>query len=472
MEDTELRSRLESLASRTAPPAQDADELVAAVAERSRAGRRRQALLVAAVAAVVAVLVAAPAIRSELGRNDDPASPATSTSVYTAPTRGIYADEDSFVEGVRRLPWTNGPDGDNVSEPPLDTRHVVFAGMVADERWVLVAGADPGRPLPPDEDGDGRRELDAVEWVAIAWFTGPLDAAPEEMTLFSHPRVVPAGEPTALTDSANGGIVVAAPGDTVEVSELVEMERDGALRRDYEKVPQLDGVAILELVPVSTLDRALSYRVIRGSERLIRPVESYPNPDFTLPDIAFDYVGAEPPAAPGDQAVTAAIDDLFGRTGVSAGSVRSFTVLWAGDLAGPDGASERLTVLAVELPDGPYYVTGVVGGNAPGQRTMSSCGSEILPSSAGVDQPVLVLHCLSSSGPGRATAGTLVVVAAPRATTARALDDRGEQIASYPLAGGVAVVPFPADLASVAVVDAAGKTVDEAAPMGEVDWGD
>jgi hypothetical protein len=34
------------------------------------------------------------------------------------------------------------------------------------------------------------------------------------------------------------------------------------------------------------------------------------------------------------------------------------------------------------------------------------------------------------------------------------------------------VVPFPADLASVAVVDAAGKTVDEGAPMGQADFGD
>jgi hypothetical protein len=471
MDDTDLRARLESLASRTAPPVQDADELVAIVAERSRAGRRRQALLVAAAAAVVAVLVAVPAVRSDLGRDTDPASPAPSTGIYTPPTRGSYADEDSFVEGVRRLPWTSEPAGDDVPEPPLDTRHVVFAGMVADERWVLVAGADPGRPLPPDEDGNGRRELDGVDRVAIAWFTGPLHAAPEEMTLFSTPRVVPASEPTALHDSAGGAIVVAAPGDTVEVSELVEMEPDGTLRRDYEKVPDLDGVAILELRPVATSELSLRYRLTREGDRLTRPFDSYPNPDFTLPDIRFDHVRAAPPPAPGDQAAAAAIDDLFGRTGVSAEYVRSFTVLWAGDLAGPDGQPVRLTVLAVELPDGPYYVTGALGGNAPGQRTTSSCGSEIRPSSTRLDRSTVVLRCLSSGGLGSET-GTLVVVATPGATAARVLDDRGEKIASYPLTDGVAVVPFPTDLASVAVVDAAGRTVDERPPMGVADFGD
>ena len=273
-----------------------------------------------------------------------------------------------------------------------------------------------------------------------------------------------------MTVSETGRVmIVAAPGDEIETSGIVRLEPDGTPHRDYEPVGY-DGIAVLQDAPVASQDRAVRYRVTRGNAQFTGTPDSYPH---SFPQhIELVRVHPAPPPAPGDRAAIAAIDDLFGRTGISAGSVRSFTVLWAGDLDGPDGESERLTVLAVELPDGPYYVIGVVGGNAPGQRTTSSCGSEILPSSAGVDQPVLVLRCPSSSGPGRATEGTLVVVAPPRATTGRALDARGEQIARFPLADGVAVVPFPADLASVAVSDANGETVDEGVPMGQADFGD
>ena len=85
---------------------------------------------------------------------------------------------------------------------------------------------------------------------------------------------------------------------------------------------------------------------------------------------------------------------------------------------------------------------------------------------------VVVLRCGSAYSPEGPLTDNLVVVAPPGARTARALDDRGEQIASYPLVDGVAVVPFPANLASVAVIGADGETIDERAPMGEVDWGD
>jgi hypothetical protein len=482
MDDTELRSRLESLASRTAPPTQDTDELVARVVERSRAGRRRQALLIAAAATVVAVLVAVPAVRSEQGRDTDPASPALSTGVYTTPTRGILSDEPAFLEGMLRLPWTNGPGGRDVPEPHLDTRHVVWAGLVADEQWVLVAGADPAAPLPPDDDGDGRRELDQLDRIVFAWFSGPRDGIAQEMTLFSAPRVVEAGEPAALTDSGGRGIVVAAPDDTVEVSDEVLTSPDGTPRREYEVVPDFEGVAILHLGPVSSLDRSLSYRITRDGQRRTGPFDTLPNPDFVVPDIEFDHLRAAPPPAPGDQATTAAIDELLGRTGFQAeryqaapgpgcqpgrapcGLIDPVTILWAGDLATVDGAAARLTVLAVGL-EGPFYVTGALGKGVGGQVRSSTCGSEIRPLGTAPADLVVVLRCDVDTGPD-----DLVVVAPRGATTAVALDSAGSQLATYALDDGVAVVSAPANLASVVVIGADGETIDERAPIGEVDW--
>jgi len=481
MEETELRERLAYLADRTSPPLQDPDDLVHTVADRLHA-RRRQERALGALAAVLAVIfVAVPLVVSRTGQDPDPASPAPSTAVYTTPTRGSLAQDVLFLEGVRRLPWTTGPAGADVPEPPLDTRHVVFAGESSRARWVLVAGADPRAPLPPDDDGDGRRDLDEVEAVAIAWFTGPLDAAPEEMTVYGEPRVVDADKPTAVLSptkpypgpTGSFAVVVAAPGDQIEASGLGEIDSDGNITRIFEPNLDVDGVHVSEGGQVdASIDRALRYRVVRGdTEFLVRP-ETEPAPDFVPPRIDLARLRPAPPPAPGDAAVTSAIDELISQLGLFAESI-DFTVLWAGDLPTSDGGGTRVTVLAAQTEEeGGAYLTGALGRDSGGRMSAGTCGSEIRPAGTPLDDMVVVLRCGSDGDPADAATDSLVVVAPAGATTARALDDRGEQIASYPLVDGVAVVPVPPDLASVAVIGADGETVDERAPMGEVDWGD
>ena len=56
MEEIDLRTRLESLATHAAPALRSADDLTAIVAERHRTGRRRQFALAAVVAVVAAPL--------------------------------------------------------------------------------------------------------------------------------------------------------------------------------------------------------------------------------------------------------------------------------------------------------------------------------------------------------------------------------------------------------------------------------
>ena len=108
MEDTELRTRLEALAYRTAPPPQDVDQLVATVAARHHAGRRQQWLLTAAaavVAVVVAVLLTKPGVFLGLDRDTDPASPAIPTGVCTTPTRGPVSPP-TLTEPIATTTWT------------------------------------------------------------------------------------------------------------------------------------------------------------------------------------------------------------------------------------------------------------------------------------------------------------------------------------------------------------------------------
>jgi hypothetical protein len=362
-----------------------------------------------------------------------------------------------------------------VPEPPLDTRHVVWAGGVSAERWVLVAGAAPDQPLPPDEDGDGRRDLDRLDSVAIAWFTGPPEAAPEEMTLLSVPRVEDADQPTAVTDSTGRLVIVAAPGDQIEFSFILDMTPDGTPVRHYEPARDVDGVFVPTPFPLASLDRSHRYRVIRDGERIDGIVDVYPDPGHRLPDIELTYLRPAPPPAPGDRAVLTAVDDLFGRTGISAPFPPSYNVLWAGDVATLDGATARLSVLAVEYPveNGPYYVTGAVGFDAGGGRIeMTSCGSELRPRATPLEQSVFVVHCGRSGSAGDAPMESIVVVAPPGSAVARALDAEGRVLAEYPLTDGVAVAPTPANLATVEVLGADGTPVDDRAPMETADFGD
>jgi hypothetical protein len=470
MEDTELRERLESLADRTAPPPRDAEELTSAVVARNHARRRREWTL-AAVAAVLAAVIVVPLVVSGTAQESAPAAPApSSAAVYTTPTRGGLSHDGAFVDGLRRLPWTTGPGGAGVPEPPLDTRHVVWAGIVSGGRSALVAGADPDQPLPPDEDGDGRPDLDQLDSVAIAWFRGPTDATAEQMTLHSVPRIVAADEPTALTNSATGvAVIVGAPGDRIETSGLVRVGSDGTPSREYGARFAPEGIAITDPWDVeASIDRSVRYRVTRGSTVFEGEPDAYPNPDHVPPEVELAQLRPAPPPAPGYADVAAAIDDLLSRTGVAAESL-SFTVLWAGDLPSVVSETAPATVLAVRFPSGAIYVGGILGQEGLEGPFGVLCGSE-LRAAAPVEQLVVVLHCSSAPPADPPDAGErLVVVGPPEATTARVLDAQGQVLGSNPMVDGVAVVPMPDDLATVEVLDAGGVILDARAPVGVAD---
>jgi len=471
MEETELRERLGFIAARTSPPLQDPGDLTAAVVDRHLGQQRRKRALGALAAALAVIVVAVPVVVSLTGQDTGPAAPASSSAaVYATTTRGSLAGENFFVDGVRRLPWTGGPAGDTVPEPPLDSRHVVFAGTFSFSRWVLVAGADPDGPLPPDEDGDGRRDLDQLDSVLIAWFRGPEDATPEEMTPATEPRIVAADEPTSLTESARGGLViVAAPGDRIEMSGRAMFEQDGTPRREYEPVSDWNGVVVRQDVPIASFDRAMRYRVIRGGNVVTGTYDTIPNADFRLPDVDFARLRPAPPAAPGDAAVPAAIDDLFGRTGVSFPFVE-VSILWAGDLPARDGRSARLSLLAVLMPDdGPYYVTGALGWDqGGGQVATASCGSEFRPTTTALDSSVFVMRCDATTG---APTDSLVVVAPPTGFPTVRTVTGGQGLDEVAVIDGVGVLPVPPGPFEVEVVDTSGGGL-RYDPMGTADLGD
>jgi hypothetical protein len=300
------------------------------------------------------------------------------------------------------------------------------------------------------------------------------------MTVYGDPHVVDAAEPTAVlsptepygSSTVNQIIVVGAPGDQVELAWFRQIAPDGKIFREFEPVGTVDGVAAVDAGQVdASIDRALRYRVMRGGAEFSGLPNTEPRPDFVPPPVELARLRPAPPPAPGDAAVAPAIDTLISHLGVWA-HILDLTVLWAGDLSIPPGGNSRVTVLASQYKDWGVYITGALGREPGGRVSAASCGSEIRPADTSLDDLFVVLRCGWDGAPEDAPAYSLVVLAPPGATTAQALDDRGDLIASYALTDGVAVVPSPGGLASVAVIGADGATIDERAPMGEVDWGE
>lgn len=432
MDETELQHRLTRLAERTAPPPREG--LADVVVARHR-GRRRHALATTGlVAAVVALVVAATTLLPG-GRSAQPADPA-SVVVLGGSTRGSLAGDGDFVEGVRRLPWTSPDVVGGGPEASPDTRRVVFAGDVAQRRWALVVGRDPAVPAA---DGE----------VVLAWFSGPPQATAAEMELDSSPYAVDSTLPIARADTVTGALVViAAPGDTVEVSARPGIAADATVTRAWQPVDAPDGVAVTELPPTYTPHpTAVRYRVLRDGIEVTRST-----PDGSAEQAAMtgsypvSWLRTARPYSGADFGVQAAIMDAVAETGATATSV---TALWGGEVPGPHGRPARVTLLAVTLPSGAVYLTAPFDwSDADGNGVLGSCGSG-LAAAAAVEQLALAVRCDVPDGRDETAPTSGVVVLAPGATAAQAVDLTGAPLAEFPVADDVGVTVAPERVAAV-----------------------
>ena len=240
MRDDELRGRLHALADATAPPPRS--DLAAVVGRRHRARRRTQLRLAAAAAAVVGTVGAGQLLLPDRPVADRATAIAEAPAVgtvtpadgYGGPTRGSLAGDAAFVDEVLRLSWSDRGVGADV--PPPAGSSVLFAGDVPGGRWALVARP---LPVPPPllDDDELERQL-GVDSVALAWFTGPPGAEPDELRLRTAPVVTAPGEPTALWDPATGTLVVVAESPAVTARVL---DGTGTPLAD---LPLTDGLAV------------------------------------------------------------------------------------------------------------------------------------------------------------------------------------------------------------------------------------
>ncbi|MFW3172785.1 hypothetical protein [Geodermatophilus sp. CPCC 206100] len=490
IDERELTDRLHRLAERSTPPPHP--DLAATVVRRHRARRRQQAAVGAVVTVVAAAVVAVPGLVGDGGRTPDatpatgaletrpdaatgaPAEPEPGTAVttpalppgdvYTGPTRGSLAGDAAFVEGVRGLAWNGGA---GVPDPPLAERHVVFAGDVPGGRWALVSGTNTA--VPARTDPERQTDLGALSDVAVAWFVGPPGAGADEMQLRSVPYGVDPSLPSALSSSATGAlVVVAAPGDSVEVSLHPDVDADGTVRRTWQPVPTADGVVVLDVgrreVP---FDSALRYRVTRAGQSWVTGPDGHADPALTPPEPVVDPLREPPPPSPVDSLVTIEAQDVLARTGLAADQVR-FGTVWAGDIPAGSGRTARAVLLSATLPSGAVHLS-TVAGVAFADRSLGAtgCGAAVLPAGTDLLQETLAFRCdPPAQAADEARTGSVVVVAPARAVTARWTAADGDPLVSVPLDGGVAVLPAPERVAQVETRDAEGRVVGRAGLLG------
>jgi hypothetical protein len=488
MNTDQLRSDLRVLSGRAPDPS---SRLADDVLRRRRAVRSRRFAVAGAGLGVALVVGLVPVVGATSAPDRSTAAPAVD-----AGTRGSLAADGAFVDALRSVPWTyqqwRSPGGSAVTMDPQlqpapdwtsettdlaaayrpDQRDVLFAGDVPGGRWALVALHSAG--------GD-----------TIAWFTGPADARPDQMTISGMPQSVSAGEPLAHVDLADAQrtlVVVTDPGDAVEVSDRAVLSADGTVDRTFVPLPDEDGDGVV----VTTLDSstrfgvAASVRVSRGGEVVWRsapstagrargidqddprgwPIGIDARTGATL-DPGYDYL---------DQATTTALgpfglelEDLTGDDGAE------LTAVFQGSTDGSltPGATPVITIYSIRMPSGARVL---VGGwtNAPGDST---------PEGLAPDQGVPYLDVRPADVPvsedvvaARMTVGTetLVVSGPPTADTAIVLDGRGEELARVPLVEGMGSAAFPSGAAAVQLLDETGRLGEpHAISQGRIStWGD
>ena len=491
--EDELRDRLSGLADHVGPPSSDGRRLAASIARQTDDRRRTSRGLLVALGGVVLLGVTVPQLIDGDTPAAVPASGAASgvpeavggppgrspAGYFTGPTRGSLAGDDDFVDGVKALPWATEPpvraaDGTilyYLPDPPVDTRTVVFAGDVPGGRWALVVGstasAAAAAGVPSDVVPD--------ESLAAAWFTGPPGATAGQMTLANEPSSIATDWPAALTDPRNGVlVVVAARGDSVEVSQRPMIDAEGQTSREWRPVETDDGIAVTRVSPFPRpYDGSTSYRVLRDGQLEARDMPwSIFYEELIDQPLPIEYPRGRPGEL-GDQAARFAAANVLGDLGLSTAQV-TVRAPWVGTL--PNGGEGQAAVVSITLPSGAVVVTSqwLMPPQPDGSYVGGFCGQEVLPAGPPAERRVHALACeVIDHTSGAPMSTDLVVVAPPEVALVRTYDGDRVFLSEHAVHDGVLVVPMPLGTDTVEAVTAGGVTLGRVDLLGTaVDFGD
>lgn len=428
----ELPARLEGLAA-LADLRDLTDDEVAGGVRAVRTRRRARVLLaVGAVAAVAAGAVWLPGALPTAPPAGAAAS-ATAAGPSIGPPRGSLADDEELVAALRgRL------------DPGQDDGRLVYAGDAEGLRWVLFVRMTDGTP-------------------SAYWFTGAAGAAPADLRL-TGASFVSGGGPAAwsMAVGTQGGttvLVIADPGDAVEVSPGFVVASDGSASRPFLPVVTQDGVATARLEGVLG-PPALQYRLARDG--VVVTTESPTNfaADAGPPPAPQPGAARSGPGPVDATAFEAAVDEAVRSTGLDPAALR-VTVLGAGVFPAPGGLSARAVTVAVTQPSGAVVTaTAWTAPETAGGR-VATCGAETHPAGTDLGALTVVTRCSSYAGDS-STFGATVLVVAPPGAAVRVSDDSGSAVQQPALDAGWAYVVDGADDLTVFEADGAAGTISRA----------
>jgi hypothetical protein len=451
--ETELERRLRGdLRARQAQAPALPGDLADRVRRRHRRERRTQLLTAVAAVAVVALFAGAATLvggRTPGRPADTAGSPSASPvpGILDWPTRGSLADDADWVDGVRRLDWKVPAElqGD-VPEPPVDARHVAFAGDVPDGRVALVVGDDDGL-------------------TAAAWFTGPADAEPADMEAVEFPQRAHPTSAQALVRSASLRaadvllVAVGPPGSSMDISAPPAVDAAGVESHPRVELPTDDGVAVHTLQDSWSITREIRSRV---DDRLSYQV---------VPTLVFtDDPGATGPR-PGE--VETFADFIVGETIASLLAEYSLTedqarpsVLVSGDGHGDADGTEHAVLIGLTFPSGATGVWLLTYEKKPDGWSSRLGRLPHAPAGTSVEERLVAVP----------VDGAHLALHAPAAAVrAQVLTAEGTVLGSVDLVDGGYVGEVPGDTfapgtdgaAAVRALDAEGRTVAEG-PIGRV----
>lgn len=423
------------------------------LAGHRRQNRRRAGVLAAGVCAAVAV-VAIPLVTggatgsdASVGGGSDRTAELAAYEMYPHGPRGSLAGDAAYVSGLLERPWYESADAADALD---GTEQVLFAGEVPGGVWALVSGSVDGRRMG-------------------VWLHGPTGAAPEELRADGEPVVVADDEPTSYLRTVDGVgalVVLAGPGDIVELSAGQEITADGrSVRAPFEEVGGADGVAVVDAATLAPA--TVELRVSReGRVVYSGPVQgSAQEGSGTGVSSSVEQVGPE------TLLLSGLVDGVLQELGLTVYDVVS-EVVWIGPIGNGNRPDVLAGVFTVRLPTGAVVAVGgysdVQQPNGGDELTsIVPCLRQVLPDGTGLT--AVAMRCdLYALGDGANLGSQLVVVPPPGSAQLRLVGVSGSILDTRSVDGPAWVGPAPDGLGSVTALDADGEMLAEI-PLGTVE---
>jgi hypothetical protein len=253
-------------------------------------------------------------------------------------------------------------------------------------------------------------------------------------------------------------VVVAAPGDGVEVSDRLRVGPRGTVSREYEAVPtSADGTAVVA-VRTTSGGAAASVRVIRDGRAVFRSGAG-PAP-VRRPAGAPELRALRPSGwVPDAGLVSAALAAVGAPLGAEPADLDP-DLLWSAELP-RSGGFGSVVVLVARSPGGGLVVPTVLGIGPPGAVQAGVCGTSTPPGGTDVASLAVARTCdLTTIGLGTGDDPVwLVVTMPPAAVTADVLDRDGRVLGTLELEAGGTVTRLPEGGVAVSAQDRSGSPV-------------